>query len=74
MTHRREFLQSLGRWSALAGLGALGVFLAVPTEGRRSECLREFKCRGCSRLADCSEPEAGRQREAEIARPGGVDG
>ncbi len=70
---RRAFLRGLVRWPTLAGLGALGGYLAT-REGRAVQagerCINHGRCRGCGTLATCGLPQARLARSAEGVRPG----
>ena len=72
-TDRRAFLRALVRWPTLAGLGALGGYLATrdgePVQaGER--CIHRGLCRGCGVLPTCGLPQARLARGAEDVRPG----
>jgi len=70
---RRAFLRGLVRWPAMAGLSALGGYLAT-REGRPLQagerCVNRGLCRGCGALATCGLPQARLARQAEQVRPG----
>jgi len=57
---RRDFLRTLARYG-LGGLLAGGVGWLSLKAGQA--CLRDFRCRGCSQLSDCGEPQAMMMRE-----------
>jgi len=70
---RRAFLRGLVRWPALAGLGALGGYLA----GRKGDpvqaggsCIHRGLCRGCRALPTCTLPQARLARQSDQVRPG----
>jgi len=70
---RRAFLRGLVRWPALAGLGALGGYLAVrkgePVQAGAS-CINRGLCHRCRALPTCPLPQARLARRAEQVRPG----
>jgi hypothetical protein len=70
---RRAFLRGLVRWPTLAGLGALGGYLATrdgkPVQaGER--CVNRGLCRGCGVLPTCGLPQARLARMPRQPRPG----
>lgn len=58
---RREFLRSLARGAAVAGLAGLALSL-----GRRAEgfCANDRRCPGCPTLPQCPLPEAAAVRQS----------
>jgi len=70
---RRAFLRGLVRWPALAGLGALGGYLATRT-GKPAQagqaCINHGRCRGCRALLRCGLPQARLARRADPSEPG----
>jgi len=72
-SNRRAFLCGLVRWPVLAGLGALGAYLAT----RRGDparaadpCINRGLCRTCRALGTCARPQAHLARRAGAQRPG----
>lgn len=53
-TDRREWLRAAARWSALGGLGVLGVGLA----SRGGDCRADADCRQCHLFARCGLSQA----------------
>ncbi|MEA3368518.1 MAG: hypothetical protein U9R68_10455 [Planctomycetota bacterium] len=70
---RRAFLRGLVRWPTLAGLGALGAYLATRT-GEPAQagetCINHGLCRGCRALPRCGLPQARLARRADRSKPG----
>jgi len=70
---RRAFLRGLVRWPAMAGLGALGGYLATrqgePLQADDA-CIHRGLCRGCRVLPTCGLPQARLARGADGIRPG----
>jgi len=63
---RREFFHTLGR---VAAGGALVGGVGYLTARAGKACLHEFRCRGCSELKACCEPQALMMR-AQMQREG----
>ena len=56
---RKEFIQSLFRFSILVMMGALiGIFLRKGKITSSQECDVGFQCRNCNKLKNCSLEEA----------------
>ncbi|HBO44627.1 MAG TPA: hypothetical protein DD670_11985 [Planctomycetaceae bacterium] len=53
-TDRREWLRTAARWSALGGLGVLGVGLVA----RGGDCRTDADCCQCYLFARCGLPQA----------------
>ena len=62
-TTRREFLRSLARGAALAGLTLGGGWLLL----RSDRCVNGYVCQGCPLFADCTLPE--KVGVAQASRP-----
>jgi hypothetical protein len=70
MTNRRNFIKTLGRGVAFAGLAGITGYLTFrdnPAEGEA--CNFDFACKNCKRLSSCTLPEA-----TEVKQKKGSDG
>jgi hypothetical protein len=82
MSNRRRFLRDLGWGAMAAGLAGVSAFLlsrrnrsgaiAHPAVDRRAHtCSNHWICSSCSRLADCSLPQALSARAHGLKQGGG---
>jgi len=66
MNNRREFIKTLGRGVAFAGLAGMTAYLAFRSEPEEGEaCNFDFACKNCKRLKSCSLPEANNMRDSQ---------
>jgi hypothetical protein len=66
MTNRRNFIKTLGRGVAFAGLVGMTGYLTFRDEPAKGEaCNFDFACKNCKRLKSCSLPEAREMKTKE---------